>query len=264
MRAAVAVLGAAQGIACLALESGLAPLALPLSEDERRSLAGSSIPTVADSTAFVEALDHPRAYLLDLAPGPAVDELIDRVYVTMEPGDVVIDLSGSYWGDTLRRWRRMRHRAIFYVDAALLPAATGRTVLAGGEPRGIAVARATLEVLAAGGQVLVCGGSGTAHFAQQALDAYRTAAAHARSEVQHLLEAWPGEIASAAVLQAITPSVSAGVRAGWLLDDALHMDAALPLLAHAVMLEQARQLDEHATPVLPRRVGGFVRPEDLG
>ena len=38
----------------------------------------------------------------------------------MEPGDVVIDVTPSYWGDTLRRFRRMRHRSLFYVDVALI------------------------------------------------------------------------------------------------------------------------------------------------
>jgi hypothetical protein len=41
------------------------------------------------------------------------------------------------------------------------------------------------------------------------------------------------------------------------------MEAAVPLLAQAVMLEQARRLDEHEPPELLPRVGGFVRHEDL-
>ena len=48
-----------------------------------------------------------------------------------------------------------------------------------------------------------------------------------------------------------------------MLDDALRMEAAVPLLAQAVMLELARQLDEHEMSELPPRVGGFVRHEDL-
>ena len=58
--------------------------------------------------------------MLDLPPGGAIDRVIDAAYVVMEPGDVVVDTSASYWGDTLRRYRRMRHRSCIYVDVALI------------------------------------------------------------------------------------------------------------------------------------------------
>src|SRR5215217_2280442 len=57
-------------------------------------------------------LDEPRLFVLDLPVGPAIDRLIDAAYVIMEPGDVVIDTSASYWCDTLRRFARMRHRSL--------------------------------------------------------------------------------------------------------------------------------------------------------
>ena len=54
--------------------------------------------------AFFGLLEHPRLFLLDLPLGRAIDRAIDAAYVFMEPGDVVLDPSGSYWGDTLRRY----------------------------------------------------------------------------------------------------------------------------------------------------------------
>ena len=65
-------------------------------------------------------LEHPRRFVLDLPVGSEIDRVIDAAYVVMEPGDVVLDPTPSYWGDTLRRFRRMRHRSLYYVDVALI------------------------------------------------------------------------------------------------------------------------------------------------
>ena len=144
--------------------------------------------TVREYPEFFEALEHPRAFLFDLDPGAEVDRLIDAAYVVMEPGDVVVDLSGSYWGDTLRRYRRMRHRSLFYVDAALVEDRGSATLLAAGDPRGLDIVTPLLARLAGGEDRLVrAGGSGAAHYALMVHDAWRTALTHAASEVHQAL-----------------------------------------------------------------------------
>lgn len=254
------MLGAASGVALLAREAGVEPVTFPTDERERRCLEAQGIALVDATAEFLELLEHPRIHLLDLPPGPAIDALMDAAYVTMEPGDILVDLSGSYWADTARRWRRMRHRAIYYLDVAV-PEQSRPDLLAGGDPRAVQLAMPLLERLARGGRVLRLGAAGAAHFALQLEEALGTAVGHARSELQQLGEAWPGEVDAQVLLDVVAPRT--GTRAGWVLDDALRMEAAVPLLAQAVMLEQARRLDEHETPKLPPRVGGFVRHEDL-
>lgn len=241
-------------------DAGVEPIGFAVDEGERVRLLAQEAALVDDTAELFEILDHPRLYLLDLNPGPAIDALIDTAYVTMEPGDVLVDLSGSYWGDTARRWRRMRHRAIYYLDVAM-PEESRPDLLAGGDPRAVQLAMPLLERLARSGRVLRLGTAGAAHFALQLEEALGTALRHARSELQQLGEAWPGEVDAGLLLDVVAPR--AGTRAGWVLDDALRMEAAVPLLAQAVMLEQARRLDEQETPELPPRVGGFVRHEDL-
>jgi 6-phosphogluconate dehydrogenase (decarboxylating) len=261
----IAIFGAAAGWARRAREAGLPVLGLPLSEAESDILSRAGAELVASSAQFFERMEHPRLHLLDMAPGPGIDELIDRAYLTMEPGDVVLDASGSYWGDTLRRWRRMRHRAIFYLDLALIEGVQGPTMLVAGEPRGIEPAAAVLETLAAAGRLVVAGGPGAAHYTQCVGEAYMLAARHAASEAAQMLEAYPGQLDASAAADAIgLPLEAAEPRAAWLIDDALRLDAAVPLLSHAVMLEQARSLDEHVRPPWLPRIGPFVRPDDLG
>lgn len=256
----VGVLGAANGLVLAVRDVGLCPIAYVTDDAERSGLASRDVALVDAPAEFFALLEHPRIHLLDLKPGPAIDGLIDSAYVTMEPGDVVVDVSRSYWGDTVRRWRRMRHRAIYYVDAAL-PEGGRADLLVAGDPRAIEIARPVLTRLARGAAVLRVGTAGAAHFALQLEEALGTAMSHARSELQQLAEAWPGEVNTPLLLQTVAPRV--GSCAAWVLDDAMHMEAAVPLLAQAVMLEQARRLDEQETSDLPPRVRGFVRHEDL-
>jgi 6-phosphogluconate dehydrogenase len=256
----VGVLGAATGVALRARNVGVEPITFTTDKGERNRLVEHGIALVEATAEFFEILEHPRIHLLDLQPGETIDALIDTAYVTMEPGDVLVDLTGSYWADTVRRWRRMRHRAIYYLDVAL-PEASRPDLLVGGDPRALQLVMPLLERLARGGRVLRLGTAGAAHFALQLEEALGTAVSHARSELQQLGEAWPGEVDPELLLAVVAPR--AGARAGWVLDDALRMEAAVPLLAQAVMLEQARRLDEHEPPELLPRVGGFVRHEDL-
>jgi 6-phosphogluconate dehydrogenase (decarboxylating) len=100
------------------------------------SLSGLGICCIDRLDGFFDALEHPRCFVLDLPVGGEVDRVIDEAYVVMEPGDVVLDMTPSYWGDTLRRFRRMRHRSIYYVDGALIGG--GTIALVAGDERGVA------------------------------------------------------------------------------------------------------------------------------
>ena len=205
-----------------------------------------ALPTSSSGWSF-------RAYLLDLPPGPGVDEVIDTAYVTMEPGDLVVDATGGYWGDTLRRWRRMRHRSIFYLDLAEIDG----DLLIAGDGRGVELARPILERLAGAGRLLLAGEAGAAHYAAMVRDGLTTAFAQARSEAQLMLEAYPGGLDAKAVLEYLAPAKVGGRRAGWLLDDALHLQAAIPTLAQAVMLQLAEDLDAQELPGIPAAISGL-------
>jgi 6-phosphogluconate dehydrogenase len=213
---------------------------------------------------FVEALEHPRLFLLDLDPGPAVDKLIDTAYTVMEPGDLVVDLTGSYWGDTLRRYRRMRHRSLFYLDAAFIPGPRGSRLLLAGDERALALSAPLLSRLAGEGGLIVAGGAGAAHYGLMLHEAWRTALNQAASEVHQAIEAFPNG-ARSEILEIITQPAASGPsdRAAWLLDDAVRLEAATPLLAQAVMLEIATALEELRTIPPPQRVGPFVHPDEL-
>lgn len=260
----IGIIGGATGLAARAAAAGLEPVARVADAAEAERLRRDGIATIAEYVEFFEALEHPRLFVLDLPIGAAVDATLDEAYVVMEPSDVVIDPSGSYWCDTLRRFRRMRHRSLYYVDVAEIATPAGRHLFASGDRKGVEMALPALRRLAAPGTASALGEAGAAHFLLMVMDGVRTALAHAHSEARQLLEAFPIGFDVAAVVEALDLE-AAGTegRAAWLLDDALRLESAVPLLAHAVMLEAGAALDDRRPmPQLPRQ-GPFVHPDDV-
>lgn len=260
----VGVLGNQHGLARQLRSAGVAPVVHPAGNADAARLRDEGLACVEDYRAFLVELEHPRLFLLDLPLGQAIDRVIDEAYVVMEPGDVVLDPSGSYWGDTLRRFRRMRHRSLFYVDAAFLGPLPGCAILAAGDGRGVDLALPLLEAVAGAGRVVRAGGAGAAHYALMVRDAVATSVMHVMSEAHQLLEAYPNEAESVAIAAQLWPRPDdPGSRAPWLLDDAVRLEAAVPLLAQGIMLELGAALDEHRSMPPAPRVGGFVHPDDL-
>jgi 6-phosphogluconate dehydrogenase (decarboxylating) len=251
----VGLIGRAAGWGEAARDAGLAVVG----RREDGAIAGDTIE--AWSELFTR-LEHPRRVLLDLAAGPEIDALLDEAYPFLEPGDVVIDLTPSWWCDTLRRWRRMRHRALYHVDAARL--ADGVLVVAG-DPDGVALAAPVLQRLAgAGGRLLEAGNAAHAHAVAALARALALARAQLQDEAHQLLEALPGIGPVGPLLSALEAADQpADGRETWLLDDAVRLDAATPLLAQAVMLARAHALETHEPLLTAPRLGPFVHPDEI-
>lgn len=243
----------ASGLVAVVRRSELAPDVEP----------GDDLLVVEDGMGFLEAMEHPRRYLL-AGPSESLDAVIDAASRTMEPGDVVIDLSASWWCDTLRRFRRMRHRSLYHVDAAELEGTSGRVLLAAGDRPGVELALPVLEALARPGRALACGEAGAAHWAGAVAAGLASARAQAESEARALLEAFPNGLAVGPVAETLgLGRTVADPRALWLPDDALRLQAPAPLLAQAAMLELGQALDEERQHPPPPRLGPFQLPEEI-
>lgn len=225
--------------------------------------ADAGIAMIDSYAGFLEALDYPRRYVLDLPPGPGIDAIIDEAYQTMEPGDVVIDATSSYWGDTLRRYRRMRHRSLFYQDVARIGGAGGPALVVAGDAKGLPLSRDILEAWAAPDRLRPVAGAGFAHYLAMVESAAEVARSQLACELGQLIEAYPGEVSADDKAGFRPPRSAASTgRAGWLLDDAVRLEAAVPLVAQAVMQGLAEALERHtSTPSPPR--GAFVHPDDI-
>jgi 6-phosphogluconate dehydrogenase len=199
-----------------------------------------------------------------MAPGTLVDEVLETVYPWLEPSDVVLDFSGSYWVDTLRRYRRMRHRSIYFLDAARVGRKKAERLLVAGDSDGIDLVIPILTSLVPEHRLVRTGHAGTAHYAKALGDAVAAVSSQLRGELRQMLEALPLELEVTGVLDALVPERAApNGRAPWVLDDAVRLEAATPLLAQAVMLDRAEQLEQHVTPVALPRVGPYQDPDEI-
>jgi 6-phosphogluconate dehydrogenase (decarboxylating) len=255
----VGVIGGGGGVASTLQAAGVAVIGC--AGGDRAVDAG--VETVSSYAAFLDALDYPRRYVLDLPTGALVDAVIDEAYQTMEPGDVVIDPTPSYWGDTLRRYRRMRHRSLFYQDVACFGRAEGPALVVSGDAKGLPLSHDVLEAWARPGKLEQVSGAGFAHYLAMIEAATRVARQGIASEVAQLIEAYPGEVSAAAKATFCPPHGTDSLgRAGWLLDDAVRLEAAIPLLAQALMQGLGDALEAHASRPPPPR-GAFVHPDDI-
>ena len=108
------------------------------------------------------------------------------------------------------------------------------------------------------------GHAGTAHYAKALGDAVAAVSSQLRGELRQMLEALPLEQEVTAVLDALVPErAPPDGRAPWVLDDAVRLEAATPLLAQAIMLDRAEQLEQHLTPIALTRVGPYQDPEEI-
>jgi len=56
---------------------------------------------------FREKLSPARPIFIYIPAGPAVDRVIDDILPNIDNGDIIVDAGNSYWGDSIRRHRRL-------------------------------------------------------------------------------------------------------------------------------------------------------------
>jgi len=97
-------------------------------------------------------LAPPRVVFLYIPSGPAVDKILDDLAEEFDAGDVLVDGGNSYWGDSIRRHRRLKEKGIDFVDlgtsGGVEGARHGACFMAGGDADAYALVEALLVDLA--------------------------------------------------------------------------------------------------------------------
>ena len=65
---------------------------------------------------FREKLSPSRPIFIYIPAGPTVDHVINDIVPHIDKGDIIVDAGNSYWGDSIRRHRKLSEKGINFVD----------------------------------------------------------------------------------------------------------------------------------------------------
>ncbi|MCP3135789.1 NADP-dependent phosphogluconate dehydrogenase [Pyxidicoccus xibeiensis] len=121
---------------------------------------------------FVQRLERPRKVLLMVTAGAAVDQMMERLFPLLSPGDVIMDAGNSWFLDTRRREELCKSKGLHFLGIGVSGgeegARNGPSIMPGGPPEAYALVRPVLEAIAARAESGLCvthvGPDGAGHF----------------------------------------------------------------------------------------------------
>ena len=252
-------------LALQALEKGMNVVGYDLKTAPEELLKAGFI-QVKNIEDFKKKLSRPRAIFIYIPAGPAVDGLIDNLASKLEGGDIIADGGNSYWGDSIRRHRRLKAKGIHWVDlgtsGGVEGARRGACFMAGGEKEAISRIEPILKDLAVKDGYVHAGPPGAGHFTKLVHNGIEFGMLQAIGEGIDLLEHYHDKLDVAEVLRCwrhgsvirswlidlmesayrselglekIPPYVEDTGEVNWLVDDAIHMEVPVPVIAQSVM-----------------------------
>ena len=229
-------------------------------------LRGAGLTEVPDLAGFREHLKPPRPVFIYIPAGPIVDTVIEELAGQLDAGDVIVDGGNSYWGDSIRRFRRLQARGIQLVDlgtsGGVDGARHGACFMAGGEREAITRIEPILQELAVEGGYVHAGPPGAGHFTKLVHNGIEFGMLQAIAEGMDLLEHYRDRLdipqvlrcwrngsvirswlidlmeesyRSQGSLEKVSPYVEDTGEVNWLVHDALRMEVSVPVIAQAVM-----------------------------
>jgi 6-phosphogluconate dehydrogenase len=229
-----------------------------------QELAGSALKRA--SVAELGLLPRPRLVMLYVPAGPLVDRLLDELSQSLEAGDIIADGGNSYWGDSIRRHSQMKKRGLHFIDVGTSGgpegALKGPCFMVGGERKAVVEIEPVLRKLAVQDGYIHVGGPGAGHFVKlvhngiefgmlQSIAEGIDLLTHYRDKLPlaDLLKCWQhGSVIRSWLVELMEQmyrresglgSVPAYVEdtgeVNWLVDDALHMEVSIPVIAQSVM-----------------------------
>ncbi|MDP9409017.1 MAG: decarboxylating 6-phosphogluconate dehydrogenase [Actinomycetota bacterium] len=252
-------------LALQALERGIRVVGYTL-EGVPPDMVEAGIEEAASLQDLKDRLSVPRAVFLYVPAGPVVDKLLDDLAATLDEGDVIVDGGNSYWGDSIRRQRRLKQQGIHFVDlgtsGGVDGARNGACFMAGGEREAMERIEPILQRLAVEGGYVHAGPPGAGHFTKLVHNGIEFGMLQAIGEGVDLLERYRDDLDVAEVLRCYrhgsvirswlmdlmeaayrqnggTGEIPAYVEdtgeVNWLVDDALRMEVPIPVISQSVM-----------------------------
>ena len=121
--------------------------------DLKTEAAGKNVFGTSDLKEFVLKLKRPRAIMLLVTAGKAVDMVINELLPMLQPGDLVIDGGNSYYADTDRRTQELTAKGIHFLGVGVSGGESGArfgpSMMPGGSEQAYEVVRPIFESIAA-------------------------------------------------------------------------------------------------------------------
>lgn len=253
------------GLAAQALERGIR-VAGYSRQAPPEELTDAGLVALGALEGFRDSLAAPRAVFLYIPAGPVCDQLIEALAAILEAGDLIVDGGNSYWGDSIRRQRRLADRGIRFCDlgtsGGVAGARHGACFMIGGERDAVERVEPVLIELAVEGGYVHAGPPGAGHFTKLVHNGIEFGMLQAIAEGMDLLEHYRDELDVAALLRSwghgsvirswlielmeaqyrerggfdeVPAYVEDTGEVNWLVDDAMQMEVAVPVIAQAVM-----------------------------
>ena len=237
---------------------------IPASADALVRAGGRHVDSLA---RLCEQLPTPRVILARL-PSDAVDDLLAALLHLVDPGDVIVDASDSYYGDTQLRAEPLAENGVHLVDVGVSGGAWSRTegysLLVGGAREAIDVLVPLLDSLSAeGGRGWArVGGVGAGHYARMVQEGVQYGMAQAiaegvallqcKTDLQldpsavvevwcngstlrsRLLELTAHGLAANPQLEALTPYLEDSAEARWAVAEAIALECPAPVMTAAL------------------------------
>ena len=239
-------------------------------------LTGKGLKAATDAKQLAALLTPPRFVIMYVPAGPPVDAVLAELADNLQPGDIIADGGNSYWGDSIRRHARLKAKGIYFIDAGTSGgpggALDGACFMIGGEDAAVAMIEPILRKLAVEGGYVRAGGPGAGHFTKLVHNGIEFGMLQAIGEGVSLLENYREQLPIADVLRCwrhgsvirswlvdlmetmyrkqggldkIPAFVDDTGEVNWLVDDALHMEVAIPVITQSVVQLVASRDGKH-------------------
>ena len=237
-----------------------------LSRSYKPHLEHQNIIQVNALEKLVTQLAKPRIVLMLVPAGPLIDYFIESVVPLLSRGDVLADCGNSYWGDSIRRAERMSDTGVYFIDAGTSGgwegARYGASFMIGGSETGVKIIEPVLKDLAVKGGYVHAGHSGSGHFVKLVHNGIEfgmlqsigegmslLSKYHEKLDLTSILKCWEnGSVIRSWLIELmrkqleeqkgfgkIPPYVEDTGEVNWLVNDAMHMEVSIPVIAQSVM-----------------------------
>lgn len=141
-----------------------------LDPEKRGFIEGVGISWIPSLSGLAGVLPAPRAVIIMVPAGAAVDSAIDALLPVLSPGDVIIDGGNSFYKDSMARAERVKAAGLDFLDAGVSGGVwgleEGYCLMVGGSEDAYARTETIFADLAGEGGSARVGESGAGHFAK--------------------------------------------------------------------------------------------------